>query len=139
MYLLIAAVLLPGLPLIAQHKNIEGVWITPDRDAHIHIYRQGQYYFGKMIWLTPEKDDAGNPITDTENPDPKKRNVPLKGMVIINDLVLKSEKWSGHIYDPESGETYQVQIKLKDENEIELRGYVGSPIFGRTEVWTRLK
>jgi uncharacterized protein (DUF2147 family) len=61
------------------------------------------------------------------------------GMEIMNNFKLDEDKtWSnGEIYDPKSGKTYSGTITLKGENTLDLRGYVGFPIFGRTAVWTR--
>ncbi len=105
----------------AQSDRIIGVWLTS----------------GKMIWLTPDVDEKGKPLTDTENPDPAKRNRKLKGLEIISGLAYADGKWKGTIYDPESGKTYKSQIKLVNENTLELTGYVGLPMFGITETWKR--
>lgn len=126
-----------GVIAYAQSDAIVGTWLTPDKDAKIEIFKQQQRYFGKMVWLTPDKDEKGRPFTDTENPDPALRTRPLVGLVIINDLVFANDKWKGKIYDPDSGKTYQAQIEMPDRNTLDLRGYIGSPIFGRTETWTR--
>jgi uncharacterized protein (DUF2147 family) len=90
-----------------------------------------------MIWLTPNVDEKGKPLTDSENPDPAKRNRKLEGLEIISGLAYADGKWKGTIYDPESGKTYKSQIKLVNENTLELTGYVGLPMFGITETWKR--
>jgi uncharacterized protein (DUF2147 family) len=41
------------------------------------------------------------------------------------------------VYDPENGKTYSGKMYLTATNQLELRGYVGFPIFGRTEFWKR--
>jgi uncharacterized protein (DUF2147 family) len=113
------------------------VWLTSNKEAKIEIYQKESHYFGKMIWLTPDVDEKGKPLTDTENPDPAKRNRKLKGLEIISGLAYADGKWKGTIYDPESGKTYKSQIKLVNENTLELTGYVGLPMFGITETWKR--
>ena len=45
----------------------------------------------------------------------------------------------GTIYDPKNGTTYSCKIEAKGENQIEVRGFVGTEMFGRTDVWTRMK
>lgn len=46
-------------------------------------------------------------------------------------------RWaSGSIYDPNDGKTYSCKLELDGET-LRIRGYVGIPLFGRTEVWTR--
>lgn len=75
------------------------------------------------------------------NPDPKLRNREVVGLVMLNDFVFDGNKtWNdGTIYDPREGKTYSCKITLKDKNTINVRGYVGISMFGRTEVWTRIK
>ena len=121
----------------AQSDRIIGVWLTSDKAAKIEIYQKDSRFYGKMIWLTPDVDEKGKPLTDTENPDPAKRNRKLKGLEIISGLAYADGKWKGTIYDPESGKTYKSQIKLVNENTLELTGYVGLPMFGLTETWKR--
>jgi len=125
--------------LMAQADGITGTWLIEAQDAKIEIYKSGTKYFGKMIWLTPDKDDLGKPLTDSENPDPAKRKQPLLGLIIIHDMVFGKEEWNGKIYDPESGKTYQAQIEMPNAETLKLRGYIGSPIFGRTETWKRTR
>ena len=49
-------------------------------------------------------------------------------------------RWKGGtIYDPNSGKTYRCVVTLVDANTLEVRGYVGVPLLGRTETWTRRK
>ncbi len=121
----------------AQSDRIIGVWLTSDKAAKIEIYQRESLFYGKMIWLTPDVDEKGKPLTDTENPDPAKRNRKLEGLEIISGLAYADGKWKGTIYDPESGKTYKSQIKLVNENTLELTGYVGLPMFGITETWKR--
>lgn len=45
---------------------------------------------------------------------------------------------AGSIYDPQSGHTYQANITLKDSDHLQLRGYLGIPLLGATQVWTRV-
>ena len=59
---------------------------------------------------------------------------------MLKDFVYKGDgEWAdGTIYDPQNGSTYNCVIKLKDENTLDLRGYIGLKTFGRTDVWVRL-
>jgi uncharacterized protein (DUF2147 family) len=62
------------------------------------------------------------------------------GSVILSNFVhAGGNKWEdGKIYDPNNGKKYSCNMKLKDNNTLEIRGYIGISLFGRTEVWTRL-
>lgn len=118
---------------------IIGKWLSGEKDAIVQIYERDSKYFGKIIWLKDPLDDNGGPQTDVNNPDPKLRKRQIMGLVILRDLAYdKDNLWSGGmIYDPDSGDDYNCKMSLKDSNTLELRGYVGFPLFGRTEVWIR--
>lgn len=126
-----------ALNIQAQTKAdaIVGEWLTQSKDGKILIYKQGTKYFGKIIGGNSEGRK------DTNNPDEALRNQPLIGKVILNNFVFDGKsKWEdGTIYDPNNGKTYSCVIKLKSNNQLEVRGYVGISLFGRTDVWTRIK
>jgi uncharacterized protein (DUF2147 family) len=120
---------------IAQPKAdaIVGEWLTSAKDGKVQIYQTGNKFFGKVSW--------GNKANgkDTNNPDPKLRDQNLIGLVILKDFVFDGkEKWEdGTIYDPNNGKTYSCAMKLKDNHTLEVRGFIGISLLGRTEVWTR--
>ncbi|HEX7369674.1 MAG TPA: DUF2147 domain-containing protein, partial [Rhodanobacteraceae bacterium] len=44
----------------------------------------------------------------------------------------------GHILDPGKGKTYKVKLSLEDGGQkLDVRGYVGMPMLGRTQTWIR--
>lgn len=45
----------------------------------------------------------------------------------------------GKIYNPEDGKTYSCKMTLKNPNTLDVRGYVGISLIGKTQVWTRIK
>jgi uncharacterized protein (DUF2147 family) len=63
----------------------------------------------------------------------------VMGLVILEGFMFKDGSWKGGtIYDPKSGKTYDGLIKVKNGNrDLEIRGFLGSPLFGRTIIWTR--
>lgn len=66
---------------------------------------------------------------------------PLYGLRIVYGLEPKSDrrKWkSGRVVDPESGDTYKARVEYSDDfREVELRGYIGTPLLGRSQTWRR--
>jgi uncharacterized protein (DUF2147 family) len=122
----------------AKADDIIGVWQTPGKEpAKIEIYRSGEKYFGKIIWLKNPMEN-NQPRVDGKNPDEGKRTRPIIGLVILHDFKFDDDEWDdGKIYDPESGNTYSCYISLKDKNTLKVRGYVGISLFGRTEIWKR--
>jgi uncharacterized protein (DUF2147 family) len=44
------------------------------------------------------------------------------------------------ILDPFSGNTYRVKLTLKEQGQkMDVRGFVGLSLFGRTQVWERVE
>lgn len=121
--------------------KLVGVWQPSDGRSYVKIEKIGNKFYGKVVWLKEPLDEKGNPRMDDNNPDKSLRSTPLKGYRILKDFVYNKneEIWEdGTIYDPKNGTTYNCKIELKDDNQIEVRGYVGTAVFGRTDVWTRL-
>ncbi|MGB0165441.1 MAG: DUF2147 domain-containing protein [Luteibaculum sp.] len=130
-------------PVFSQDKadKLVGVWQPSEGTSYIKIEKIGNKFFGRIVWLKEPLNDAGEPKTDKNNPDESLRETPLKGYRILKDFVYDQEEgiWKdGTIYDPKNGTTYNCKIELKKEDQIEVRGYVGTTAFGRTDVWTRL-
>ena len=64
----------------------------------------------------------------------------LVGSVILKNFEFTGKSWEeGTIYDPTNGKTYSCTIKMKKANELEIRGFIGISLLGRTTVWTRVK
>lgn len=124
-----------------EEDKLVGVWQPSDGRSYVKIDKIGNKFYGRVVWLKEPNDENGNPRVDTNNPDEALRSTPLKGYRILKDFVYNEEEgiWEdGTIYDPKNGTTYNCKIELTEENQIEVRGYVGTAVFGRTDVWTRL-
>jgi uncharacterized protein (DUF2147 family) len=128
---------------------IVGVWETAPTDkgyAHIEMVRRGDVYDGKIVWLNellyPQGDEmAGQTKVDRMNPDPALRQQPIIGLAIVHGLRHAGEgSWEGGtIYDPETGKTYRSKASIADGGEtLNLRGYIGISLFGRTSQWKRV-
>lgn len=121
--------------------DILGVWLNEDKDAHVEVYKEGDKYFGKIVWLKfPNDEVTGKPKVDDENPDENLQNEPVLGLVLLKDFVFDEDEWdSGTIYDPKNGKTYDCYMVLKDEDNLKIRGYIGITLLGRTTYWTRVR
>lgn len=119
-----------------------GRWLSAKRRNQVQIYKQGDRYFGKLVWIAePNETTTNTPKVDKRNPDDKLRTRPLLNMPIMTNLVYKGGKvWSdGHIYNPEDGRTYGCELTLRDPNTLDLRGYMmGMSFLGKTTTWTRV-
>ncbi len=142
---LISAFLLTSLLAISSvnastvtNADILGEWWSSAKDARIDMTVQDDKVFGKITWVRPEEENK----LDEKNPDPKLRSQKVLGLVILKDFKLENEGWiDGSIYDPKSGKTYSCKMSLdkSDRDKLNIRGYVGVPMFGRSEVFSRYK
>ena len=67
-------------------------------------------------------------------------NQPVYGLPFVWGLEADGERKfkKGRVQDPEAGKTYKSKIKFNEDfTQAELRGYIGSPVLGRTQVWRR--
>ncbi|WP_113662722.1 DUF2147 domain-containing protein [Pedobacter nanyangensis] len=138
---LLIAFIVFSLQLFAQKKDdILGKWVNPSGEGQIEIYKRGEKYFGKLVWIKEPNDEKGKPKTDEKNPNESLRNKPILGLEILKNFEFDGSKWQeGTIYDPKSGKTYSCKLTLKEPNQLSIRGYIGVSLIGRTEVWKRVK
>jgi uncharacterized protein (DUF2147 family) len=81
-----------------------------------------------------------------ENPNPRcdkcqgaNKDQPVMGMVFMSGLRKQGDEYSGgEILDPDSGKVYRSKLMLVEGGKkITVRGYVGVPLFGRSQTWVR--
>ncbi len=108
-------------------EKIVGIWFTDDKSSKIQIYKVDSEYFGKIIWMSPngKKEDL--------------KVKPTIGYQIFRKFTYESKNtWTGgQVSDPRSGMTVSGKMTLKNEKTLSVRGYVGSPMFGKTVILTR--
>ena len=137
---LLATILLPmtALAEIAA-EHVEGMWLSADGTGWIKIELSDNVPTGSIAGSADESGNRGPSDKDNLNPDPALRDRLLLGLTIMDGFTYAGGgKWkSGRIYDPNSGKTYKCRLTLVDEDTLELRGYIGFSLLGRTETWTR--
>jgi len=134
-------VMISGFVASAQKADaILGQWANPNGQDHILIYKKGNKYFGKLNWIKFPNDEQGNPKTDKNNPDKALQSRPDLGLELLKDFTFDGDDVyeDGTIYDPKSGKTYSCKMTIEGNN-LKIRGYVLFSLFGRSEVWTRVK
>jgi uncharacterized protein (DUF2147 family) len=124
-----------------KEKLILGTWLNVKQTAHIRIEQVNNKIQGKIVWLKHPHDDKGQPLTDINNPDKKKRSHPVVGLYVLKGFTYSGNgKWEGGtIYSPELGKVYDCEISINDPNKLEVRGFIGVSLVGRTDIWTRVK
>ena len=124
----------------AQTDKIEGLWYNDIKSAKVLITKasNGKFY-GKVVWLK-EPLKNGKPKVDELNSDEKLRTRPRLGLPVLADFVKDGDdnnKYTdGTIYDPNNGKTYSCKMTYKG-NTLDIRGYIGISLFGRTTTWSR--
>lgn len=117
-----------------------GVWISDNGNEKFEIYKKGDLYYGKIVWVKYDTLHGGDKLVDTMNPDPEKRDDSIVGLEILSGFKYKGKGvWTaGRVYDPGSGKTYKCRIKVYGDTA-EVRGYILVPLLGRTETAHRVK
>lgn len=72
-----------------------------------------------------------------------KKDQPILGMTVMHSLRLtqaEEQLWSnGEILDPKNGKTYHCNLRVSNnDTDLQVRGYLGVPLFGRTQTWHRV-
>ena len=122
--------------------TIVGKWKTIDDKTGnpksiVEITQDGDIFKGKILTLLNPAEP--NPLcTECEG---DKAKQPIQGMEIMWDFkeTKKGEEWGdGRILDPKNGKIYKCKAKLTDNGaKLDVRGYVGFSLLGRTQTWIR--
>ncbi len=143
LFLVIAIMICLPCSIYSSDKDedtILGVWYTEGGKSKVEIYKKDDKFYGKIIWLKIPNDEYGNPKKDIKNPDENKRDRKIVGLLILKNFEYDGNKeWdNGEIYNPEDGETYNCVISMPDDGKtLDVRGYIGISLFGKTTVWKR--
>lgn len=131
--LAVAFALLASVGASAQDSGVLGYWKEPTGSV-IHIDHCGADICATLVALRPTAPSR----VDVHNPDRRLQSRSLCGLQIGQGFHLASANRAdgGTLYDPKSGKTYRGTM-TSEGDRLNLRGYVGLPMFGRSETWTR--
>ncbi len=125
----------------AQNSPI-GLWKTIDDKTGkvkslVRINESGGEFQGKIEKLFRDADQDQNPKCD--KCEGSNKDQPLIGLTILFNIKKDGDEYSGgKILDPANGKLYSSKLKLVENNKkLEVRGYVGMPVFGRSQTWIR--
>jgi uncharacterized protein (DUF2147 family) len=115
-----------------------GTWLTGSGKGKVLIYKEGNKYNGKIVWLKEPNREDGTPKLDKNNADKTKQTTPIMGLNMLKGFIFDEDKWTdGTIYDPENGKTYSCKITFRD-GKLDVRGYMGISLIGRTDTWFKV-
>jgi len=145
-----AMVLLATSSAAAQESKTFGTWLTASGVAQVRIGpcadTSGGALCGFVVGLINPKGPDGKVVAPEAAVDYRNENPGLRGRKVIGmPLIWGFKKGSdpntfedGKIYNGEDGKTYSANISLQPDGKLRLRGYVGSPMLGQTQLWTRV-
>ena len=118
-----------------------GLWKTIDDDgktekSSVRIIESGGLVSGKIEKIA----DAGKAADVCDKCSDERKDKPIVGMTIIRNAKKGDDGvWTGgDILDPSNGKVYKLHLKPVDGGKkLEVRGYVGMPLLGRTQTWVR--
>lgn len=126
----------------AQNDSPVGLWKTIDDatgkpKALVRITENNGVLEGKIEKLFREPNEDQNPKC-TECTDSRK-DQPMIGMQILSGLKKDGDEYTGgHILDPKNGKEYKSKAELiEGGKKLSVRGYIGVPMLGRSQVWLR--
>jgi len=138
----VAAIALAGLDAAANESTPVGTWTTIDDHTHkprslVEIGERDGILSGRIVKLfrAPGQD----PDPRCEECRGERHGQPVTGMTILWNLHRDGDIWNGgEILDPESGDIYRVTLHPTAAGaKLEVRGYIGISLLGRTQVWER--
>jgi uncharacterized protein (DUF2147 family) len=138
----VACVLGSAGAALAQGASPVGLWMTEGGKSHVHISQCGALLCGKIVWLREPNQPSGQPKVDAKNPDQAKRTQRIIGLQMLWNFAKSSDpnEWeSGRIYNPEDGETYKATMTLRPDGKLQVRGYVGISLLGKSQYWERVR
>lgn len=129
-----------SLSLVALGADIEGKWNSVDDEtgqprSRISITQQADgTYVGTIDEIfNPSSDPTTLRCTACKG---DLKNQPMLGLPLLWDLKVDGDGYSGgYIVDPESGKEYKLKAKVNSDGNLEVRGFIGFSLIGRTQTW----
>ncbi|HPF78790.1 MAG TPA: DUF2147 domain-containing protein [Alphaproteobacteria bacterium] len=135
--LIIVLALMPSASFAQEAYNPEGLWLTENQRSAIRVEKCDKGLCGRIAWIID-----GGMQTDDKNPVEELRGQPICGLEILNGFTQAADdpnEWEGgHIYKADDGDIYNAEIKVLSADEMNVRGYVGISLFGKSQTWKRV-
>lgn len=115
-----------------------GIWLTQAGDARVQVSQCGGGICGRVVWLREPIDrNTGRPMRDDKNSNPSLAQRPIIGLPIFSSMQPVAEnRWSGHIYNADDGQTYASNVTYPGGSTLEVQGCMGA--FCGGETWNRI-
>lgn len=130
--------------VVAQTVSPVGVWKTIDdvtgkERSIVRIIEVNGELQGTVEKIFERPGDDPEHLCDKCKGELKDK--PVIGMTIVWGLKDKGDVWKGgKILDPDNGKTYSCKMELAENGkELNVRGFIGISLIGRTQTWYRLE
>ena len=142
----LSCVLAAGLVGVAaaETDSPAGLWKTIDdktgkERSLVRIVENNGIFEGKVEKIFEQSDDDPNHLC--KKCEGERKDKPIIGMTFLWGLKKDGDQYgSGEILDPKNGKIYRAKMQLTDGGrKLEVRGYIGLSLFGRSQTWLRLE
>ena len=135
-----AAVLIASAGASTAADPVEGFWMDSHGEVILQIYPCKSGYCGKVAWLRLPLGPDGLLLTDYRNPDPSLRSRPVCGLEVLTGFKKQADGTlaDGTVYVSDYGMTFSGYAELLNPKQVKVTGYVALPIFGQSEVWSKV-
>ena len=134
---------LAAVPLRAAETSAVGLWEQVDEssgkaESWFRIAERNGVYEGKIVKIFFKPGEDENWVCDKCQG--AERGQPVLGLTLIKGMRRNGDTYEdGTIMDPRDGSVYRALMRLSpDGRKLEVRGYLGISLFGRSQVWNRL-
>jgi uncharacterized protein (DUF2147 family) len=137
--LALAALLMLPAAARADGQSVLGLWLVQEKSGIVEIHPCGAALCGRLAWLRQPLRADGLIKRDDRNPDPALRARTICGMDMLTGFKPAGpDEWDGgRAYDPNDGSTYHAEMRVEPDGTLRLRGYIGIPLLGKSQIWTR--
>jgi uncharacterized protein (DUF2147 family) len=124
----------------AAAPRLEGFWMDSDGEVIIEVAACSSGRCAKVSWLKQPFGPDGTLLRDYKNSDPKLATRLVCGMDIISGFEKQTDgTWGGaKVYVPDLGMSFTGKAEVLSETQIKVTGFVVLPLFGSSEVWSRV-
>ena len=138
--LCLAAIFAAAVSAPARAENLDGYWMDSHGEVILQFGPCGRDRCGRVAWLKKPRGPDRGPLRDFRNSDPKLQNRFVCGLVVVTGFKKQPDgTWAdGSVYVPDHGMSFSGYAQVLDRNQVKVTGYMLLPIFGSSEVWTRM-
>lgn len=127
-----------------QPPSAVGFWAQISDDGKVggwfFFEKHDGLYDGRLVKMFKQPGDQHHYSDVCEKCEGDEKDAPMLGLTIVKGMKREGNKYQdGTILDPRDGTVYHAQMEVsQDGQKLAVRGYLGIPLLGQTQVWQRL-